>query len=86
MNIGGKKLLIQLNRSFEKKCSVNNLREIKIAIDAMGGDFGPSVVINGAYLALKKNPNLKFVLIHFMLGPIDIKRTNGIWKGKISLL
>jgi len=61
VNIGGKKLLIQLNRSFEKKCSVNNLREIKIAIDAMGGDFGPSVVINGAYLALKKNPNLKFV-------------------------
>ena len=56
VNIGGKKLLIQLNRSFEKKCSVNNLREIKIAIDAMGGDFGPSVVINGAYLALKKNP------------------------------
>ena len=31
-------------------------------------------------------PMLKFVLIHFMLGPIDIKRTNGIRKGKISLL
>ena len=31
-------------------------------------------------------PILKFVLIHFMLGPIDIKKTKGIRKGKISLL
>ena len=47
--------------SIDSEIIQNNLREIKIAIDAMGGDFGPSVVINGAYLALKKNPNLKFV-------------------------
>ena len=31
-------------------------------------------------------PMLKFVLIHFMLGPIDINRTKGIRKGNISLL
>ena len=34
---------------------MNNLREITIAIDAMGGDFGPTAVVNGAFLASKKN-------------------------------
>ena len=61
MNTKEKKLLIQLNRSFIKKCSVNNLREITIAIDAMGGDFGPTAVVNGAFLASKKNSKIKFV-------------------------
>jgi phosphate acyltransferase len=32
----------------------------KIAIDAMGGDFGPSVVIPGAALALERMPDLSF--------------------------
>lgn len=33
----------------------------KIAIDAMGGDFGPSSTIPGAALALKANPDLFFL-------------------------
>ena len=33
----------------------------KIAIDAMGGDFGPSVVIPGAALALVRMPDLSFM-------------------------
>ena len=61
MNTKGKKLLIQLNRSFIKKCSVNNLREITIAIDAMGGDLGPTAVVNGVFLASKKNSKIKFI-------------------------
>jgi phosphate acyltransferase len=33
-----------------------------LALDAMGGDFGPTVVIPGAALALKKHPELQFLL------------------------
>ena len=33
-----------------------------LALDAMGGDFGPSVVIPGAALALKRHPDLQFLL------------------------
>ncbi len=33
-----------------------------LALDAMGGDFGPSVVISGAALALKRHPELQFHL------------------------
>ena len=40
---------------------MNNPREIKIAIDSMGGDLGPSTVINGAFIASKKIPKIKFV-------------------------
>jgi len=34
-----------------------------IALDAMGGDFGPDVVVPGAGLALKENSSLKFLLV-----------------------
>jgi phosphate acyltransferase len=33
-----------------------------LALDAMGGDFGPSVAIPGAALALQKHPELQFLL------------------------
>ena len=33
-----------------------------IALDAMGGDFGPEVVIAGAALSLTRHPNLRFKL------------------------
>ncbi len=36
--------------------------ERTIALDAMGGDFGPSVVIPGASISLVRNPKLKFSL------------------------
>ena len=35
---------------------------IRIALDAMGGDHGPSVVVPGAELALEKHPDSTFVL------------------------
>jgi phosphate acyltransferase len=37
-------------------------RVITISLDAMGGDFGPSVVIPGAAIALERHPDLRFVI------------------------
>jgi glycerol-3-phosphate acyltransferase PlsX len=34
--------------------------KVRIALDAMGGDHGPSVIVPGAALALKQNPNTEF--------------------------
>ncbi|MDX2259663.1 MAG: phosphate acyltransferase PlsX [Hyphomicrobiaceae bacterium] len=34
----------------------------KIALDAMGGDFGPSVVVPGAALSLTRNPEVEFLM------------------------
>jgi glycerol-3-phosphate acyltransferase PlsX len=36
---------------------------VRIAIDAMGGDFGPKVTISGAALALDRRPDSRFLLI-----------------------
>jgi glycerol-3-phosphate acyltransferase PlsX len=36
--------------------------EVRIALDAMGGDHGPSVIAAGAALALRRNPDLKFLM------------------------
>jgi glycerol-3-phosphate acyltransferase PlsX len=36
--------------------------KVRIALDAMGGDHGPSVVIKGAALALERHPDLSFVI------------------------
>ncbi len=38
----------------------NMSQPIRISLDAMGGDHGPSVVIPGAALALKRRPRLNF--------------------------
>jgi glycerol-3-phosphate acyltransferase PlsX len=35
---------------------------VRIALDAMGGDHGPSVVIPGAALALERHPDARFVI------------------------
>jgi glycerol-3-phosphate acyltransferase PlsX len=35
---------------------------VRIALDAMGGDHGPSVVIPGAALSLERHPNIEFLL------------------------
>ncbi|WP_420960077.1 phosphate acyltransferase PlsX [Brucella sp. IR073] len=35
---------------------------IRISIDAMGGDFGPEVVIPGAAIALERHPDIRFVI------------------------
>src|SRR5215475_637077 len=36
--------------------------KVRIAVDAMGGDFGPSVVIPGAALSLRRHPDTEFLL------------------------
>ncbi|WP_455211179.1 phosphate acyltransferase PlsX [Kaarinaea lacus] len=38
-------------------------QQITIALDAMGGDFGPSVVVPSAAHVLKEDPNLKIILV-----------------------
>ena len=37
-------------------------KPVRIALDAMGGDFGPSVVVPGAALALERHPDATFLL------------------------
>ncbi len=37
-------------------------QEVRIALDAMGGDNGPSVVIAGAALSLERHPDSRFIL------------------------
>ena len=37
--------------------------KVRIALDAMGGDHGPSVVIPGAALALRRHPDTEFILV-----------------------
>ena len=37
-------------------------KTVRIALDAMGGDHGPSVVVPGAALALERRPDLTFVM------------------------
>lgn len=34
---------------------------LTIALDAMGGDFGPQVVIPGAHLSLIRHPDTRFI-------------------------
>ena len=36
-------------------------KPVRIALDAMGGDFGPEVVIPGAALALERRPDTSFI-------------------------
>jgi phosphate acyltransferase len=36
--------------------------KVRIALDAMGGDIGPSVVVPGAEVALARHPDIEFVL------------------------
>ena len=38
-------------------------QKVRIALDAMGGDHGPSVVIPGADLSLARHPDTEFVLV-----------------------
>lgn len=38
-------------------------RDYSVAVDAMGGDHGPSVTVPAALLALSRHPSLRFVLV-----------------------
>jgi glycerol-3-phosphate acyltransferase PlsX len=37
-------------------------QKVRIALDAMGGDFGPAVVVSGADIALERHPDTEFLL------------------------
>ena len=37
--------------------------KVRIALDAMGGDFGAPVVVAGAALALQRHPDTAFILL-----------------------
>jgi glycerol-3-phosphate acyltransferase PlsX len=37
-------------------------KPVRIALDAMGGDFGPSVVVPGAAIFLKRYPDIEFLM------------------------
>jgi len=37
-------------------------KPVRIALDAMGGDFGPSVVAPGAAMFLERDPNIEFLM------------------------
>ena len=36
---------------------------VTIALDAMGGDYGPRVVVAGAAISLVRHPGLRFILV-----------------------
>ncbi len=38
-----------------------NSKQVRIAVDAMGGDLGPEMVVPGCALALEKRPDCKFI-------------------------
>ena len=38
--------------------------EIKIALDCMGGDDAPTMVVRGADLAVERQPDIFFHLVH----------------------
>ena len=42
---------------------MGNAKPITIAVDAMGGDHGPRVTVPAALAALKREPNLRIVLV-----------------------
>src|ERR1700724_4438161 len=37
------------------------IKPVRIALDAMGGDHGPEVIVPGAGRALRRRPDMKFV-------------------------
>lgn len=47
-----------------------------LSIDAMSGDHGPSVTVDGAFLALQEQPNLRLILVgdEARLKPLLVKR------------
>jgi phosphate acyltransferase len=49
---------------------------IRISLDAMGGDHGPSVVVPGAALALERHPALRFLIVgnEAEIGPLLAER------------
>src|ERR1700704_3921079 len=56
-----------------RRCSGRSMpQKVRIALDAMGGDHGPSVVVAGAALALAQHPGASFILFgdQARIGPL----------------
>ena len=51
-------------------------QKVRIALDAMGGDHGPSVVVPGAAVALAQHPGASFILFG------DQAKIDGDWYEK----
>jgi phosphate acyltransferase len=51
-------------------------QKVRIALDAMGGDIGPAVVVPGADLSLARHPDTEFILYgdEAVVGPLVEKR------------
>ena len=49
---------------------------VRIALDAMGGDHGPAVVVAGAELALARHPQSEFLFFGdtALVGPLVARR------------
>jgi len=47
-------------------------QKVRIALDAMGGDHGASVVVSGAALSLERHPDTEFILFgdEAIIGPL----------------
>ena len=54
--------------------SGDNLKKIVLAIDIMGGDFGPKTTLEGVALASETYPNVKFVLFGDKKSENQLKR------------
>ena len=66
--------------------------EVRIALDAMGGDHGPAMVVPGAALALRRNPDLHFLMYgdETLIGaalssPQDLARRTDIVHAPVSI-
>jgi glycerol-3-phosphate acyltransferase PlsX len=55
-----------------KVVETNMAQKVRIALDAMGGDFGPSVVVPGADISLARHPDTEFVMFgnEAVVGPL----------------
>src|ERR1700704_5304540 len=40
---------------------ITMIKPVRIALDAMGGDHGPEVIVPGAARALRRRPDMKFL-------------------------
>jgi phosphate acyltransferase len=65
----------------------HNLPSVKIALDAMGGDLGPGLLIDGALLAAQRYPKIEIIL----LGPEallqeELQRRSGAALSRLSIV
>src|SRR5689334_22351504 len=60
--VGGRTVIFRASRRPIAESSKFMSQPVRISLDAMGGDKGPSVVVPGAALALERHPDMRFLL------------------------